>query len=70
MPSGEPSLTFKALTCGLLIIISTLSLTISGGLIPTVIEVGTLGLGRPNKSFNGSLAFLAFRSHNAISIPA
>ena len=41
MPSGEPSLTFNALTSGLLKIISTLSLTTSGGLIPTVIEVGT-----------------------------
>ena len=70
MPSGEPSLTFNALTSGLLKIISTLSFTTSGGLIPTVIEVGALGLGSPNKSFNLSPAFLAFKSHKAMSIAA
>ena len=41
-----------AFISGLLRINSTLSLTISGGLIPTVIEVGVVGLGMPNKSFN------------------
>ena len=49
---------------------STLSLIISGGLIPTVRDVGTLVGGSPNKSCKDIFAFFAFQSQRAISIPA
>ena len=52
MPLGDPNLIFIAFTCLLLRINPTLSLTISGGLIPTVSEVGVEGLGIPSRSFS------------------
>ena len=39
----------------------------SGGFIPTVIDVGVDGLGSPSKSFNDNFDFFAFQSHRAMS---
>ena len=49
------------------IIISTLSLITSGGLIPIVNEVGVLGDGSPRNWYKGICAFCACQSHKAVS---
>ena len=68
IPFGEPNFIFNDLIDFPFIIIGILSLITLGGLIPKVTELGTEGLGNPNRLYKGIPASLAFKSQRAVSI--
>ena len=69
-PKGDPNLTLRNFVDAFSNNRGILCLTDSGLIIPIVRDVIDLGNGNPKSSFKGSFAFLAFKSHKAISNPA
>ena len=70
IPKGEPNLTLRNFVVEFLNNRGILSFTDCGLIIPIVSDVIDLGKGNPKSSFKGSFAFLAFKSHKAMSNPA